>query len=520
MAHHISGGRCLTLRRGRHAVRLWDLDDACSRTGSGPPKPTLTIDHGSAIVDMAWAADGRRFATVTESNLYIYSAAGERQSDFSLDPSVVPTSLCWAPDGTRLACTCTGRLVILTLTAAEIEFLTIPAPSLERAGTLFMHASHFPFAIEWSPDGTQILVTYNYILSVFSVVGSADAVIIFDAPIQINTGLFRHFHDEPITSAHWSPDSLRIAVTGGANEGNDIGIIIFDVKHRNMMVLDNDGGDCNNTAGRDSVAWYNDGSAVVVARRVTYETDNDPSPIDVYKVPSPAEQQALFQGDGAQEHETDDFGNLLGPDDVPSRDGGPRSECCDVSDDEDEGAASYWDNDLDQRCVQDRRFNFHTNQYEETSELHYKSTKHTRKCEEAGYCAAIAQGRIVGIDRLSTEQVIYIRPRDYLPAEGDAENDYSYKYRGTCFAAIRLPYESIRPLVLDELSRALLLVTSGRASVDASDEDSAAFFDIVGRLRGQWEDGVGLVLAYVGCAVGAAWPRGEPTWEDGHMVSS
>ena len=153
----------------------------------------------------------------------------------------------------------------------------------------------------------------------------------------------------------------------------------------------------------------------------------------------------------------------------------------------------------------------------------YVSSTQTLKCEEHGYCPAISQGRIIGIDPHSAEHVVHIRPTRYLEGEGEEYYDEPWELQFTCFATIRLPYEAARGALLYELSRGILLITADRAV--ASDEAGPAesFFSIISRLQSHWEGGVGLVLSFIPSGFGVgdgkmAWPRGEPTWTAGHMT--
>lgn len=116
----------------------------------------------------------------------------------------------------------------------------------------------------------------------------------------------------------------------------------------------------------------------------------------------------------------------------------------------------------------------------------YASSSQILKTEQLGFCPAIAQGRIAGIDMHSAEHVVYIRPTNYLKAEGDEEGDY-YEGSFLCFAAIRLPYEAGRISLLNELSRGILLVTADRAAASAEAGPAEAFFSIVGLLKNRWE---------------------------------
>ena len=113
-----------------------------------------------------------------------------------------------------------------------------------------------------------------------------------------------------------------------------------------------------------------------------------------------------------------------------------------------------------------------------------------------------------------------LRPlKDYIHTDAD-HDDYYEEDDFTCFQTVRLPYEDMRPKVLHELSRGILLVTAERAVAAADDDGPAAgFFKIVDLLSQRWEGGVGLVLSFVHVANGAAWPRGDPTWKYGSMVS-
>ena len=202
--------------------------------------------------------------------------------------------------------------------------------------------------------------------------------------------------------------------------------------------------------------------------------------------------------------------------DVPTLGFGPRYDCQENPECVANGEYSYFI-DLNQREVHWA--------YRAPDEPPYASSEKTLKCEELGYCPAIAQGRIAGIDPHSAEHVVYIRPTDYLKAAGDGEDEY-YQGDFLCFAAIRLPYEAGRGSILYELSRGILLVTADRASASAEAGQAGAFFGIVDLLKKHWEGGVGIVLSFVHAPPGAvgdgsvAWPRGQPTWEDGgHMAS-
>ena len=198
--------------------------------------------------------------------------------------------------------------------------------------------------------------------------------------------------------------------------------------------------------------------------------------------------------------------------DVPTLGFGPRHDCRESA--ECHATGNYF-NDLNQRAVP----------WYLDDPSPYASSEKTLKCEELGYCPAIAQGRIAGIDPHSAEHVVYIRPTDYLKAAGDGEDEY-YQGDFLCFAAIRLPYEAGRGSILYELSRGILLVTADRATASAEAGQAGAFFGIVDLLKKHWEGGVGIVLSFVYAPPGAvgdgsvAWPRGQPTWEGGgHMAS-
>ena len=158
-------------------------------------------------------------------------------------------------------------MCILTLGRTSLECLTIPA---KVGGGL----------IEWSPDGAHILVAWQSRLHVFIASGDDDAIL--DAPVQISRCFLYHMGPEKITAARWSPDSQRIALTGGNEDGDDIGIKIFNVEHRNLMELVSFGGDAPEGEGFDDVSWYRDGSAVLATRHLSDgDMERSICPIDV-----------------------------------------------------------------------------------------------------------------------------------------------------------------------------------------------------------------------------------------------
>ena len=130
----VSRGRCLSIHYREYTetpadvyrakikkvstadVELYDLDDACERSGDkvGPPKPAMRIHHDSNVIAVAWSTAGDRFATVTDTHLFVYDDAGTRLRWQALAPRS-PTCLCWSPDDLKLAYVCDGRMCILTL---------------------------------------------------------------------------------------------------------------------------------------------------------------------------------------------------------------------------------------------------------------------------------------------------------------------------------------------------------------------------------------------------------------------
>lgn len=217
---------------------------------------------------------------------------------------------------------------------------------------------------------------------------------------------------EKVRAAHWSPDSRRIAVAGGGGGESDFyakddgAIKIVDVEDRTLMQLVSFGGD-DNDAKFDDVAWYNDGSCIIGARHEGMgEMDEPMYPLDVYKVPSREVQQSLFQSDDAPGGyagscgccELDEFDNLSAVSYGPRYECSREAECC-RSYTSGGGEHTYFNNDLFARKGSGYGENFQA----------YVSSKQTLKCEEIGYCPAISQGRLAGIDRHSSEHIVYIR---------------------------------------------------------------------------------------------------------------
>ena len=216
------------------------------------------------------------------------------------------------------------------------------------------------------------------------------------------------------------------------------------------------------------------------------------------QVPSCTAQQSLFRNDDG-EFPSGDGGESL---DTPCACGGPYYACSVDSKLRNHRCLDTWERQPTKAADQ---------------EWLYTTDEETKRCETIGWCPAIAQGWLAGIDPHSSEHVVYIKARDYIAAEGDHPDDEYCDGRNdfSCFAAIRLPYGPSRPVMLHELSRAILLVTAQRAV--AADDSAARFFDIIGRLRQRWEMGVGIVLSFVVCAKGV-WPEGEPDWRAGMMA--
>lgn len=91
----IARGRCLTIGQ-KGDVQLWDLEAACDRTGAvtGPPKPAMTIRHDGPVIDVAWSTSGTKFASVTETHLFIFDDTGTELRCQALAPKR-PKCLCW-----------------------------------------------------------------------------------------------------------------------------------------------------------------------------------------------------------------------------------------------------------------------------------------------------------------------------------------------------------------------------------------------------------------------------------------
>ena len=128
----------LTAGTGRDAPRLWDL--------AAPAGPIAAFDHGSAVRDEAFSADGRRLATAGETG---GSGCGTRRRaaagpDLKSPRRNAATVVRFSPDGRLVASAhVTGSLAVWDATTGAL-LAEPPSPN-------------GPFDVAFNPDGSRFL---------------------------------------------------------------------------------------------------------------------------------------------------------------------------------------------------------------------------------------------------------------------------------------------------------------------------------------------------------------------------
>ena len=224
------------LPSGNPAIYVGDL------SGSGPPRPITAAGTGHDEGHVAWSADGKRMAFLSDAE-----SPGQLQlyvTDFSATPRRL-TRLTgfldepkWSPDGTTIAILFTenaprasGPLMPMTVETGVIESkvyeqrLTTVDVASGRAQPL-SPADMYVYEYEWSPDGRNFVTTAAH--------GAGDAnwyvAQLFTLPAA--GGDMKSIHKPPLQIAvpKWSPDGKNIAFIGGimSDEGS-VGGDIFIV---------------------------------------------------------------------------------------------------------------------------------------------------------------------------------------------------------------------------------------------------------------------------------------------------
>ncbi len=223
------GGRLVSgARDGR--VIVWDVV-------SVRPLRVIEPERG-AVLSVAYAATGERFAALTEDGTATLWDAGAEAGGAEVHPVLLTNaaSAAWSEDGLRLLATDrNGTLREWDFGGADDD----EAKAILRGGVA---AAVRSAAVAWSPDGTQVAS------------GAGRRVLVWDAETgELADTLLAH--DELVTSVAWSPDGTQLA-----SASRDKTAILWDVDSGTAAVTLE-----GHTGSLSAVAWSPDGERIATA---------------------------------------------------------------------------------------------------------------------------------------------------------------------------------------------------------------------------------------------------------------
>lgn len=204
-----------------YEISLWDMETQ---------QPLATLRQpGTYPTAMEWSSDGDFLATVASFLVYIWDVNGATlRQTINIDEYIANmpelelpyirfiSSISWHPDGSQFAIAFDGFASIFNLETNE--FTVIQTDSSQNA-----------VIVDWSPDGTKLVVVNSSSISVYDTSRFEE---VFD--IQFPDGAFVGRSDSSQVAA-WSPNGQQFAVGVAINpvQGPTIlsAVVVFDLSN-------------------------------------------------------------------------------------------------------------------------------------------------------------------------------------------------------------------------------------------------------------------------------------------------